>query len=88
MRKAVDVVLCDVKLPDGNGVDFVKEVKAKFSLPEIVSPTLLPPAVQGVAYKPSAPVPAAQKFTDLWIWRCAGAVCRIKLPGLLARTWF
>lgn len=31
-----DVVLCDVKLPDGNGVDFVKEAKAKFPLIEII----------------------------------------------------
>src|SRR6266478_1460702 len=32
----IDVVLCDVKLPDGNGVDFVKEVKSKFPLVEII----------------------------------------------------
>lgn len=35
-RKEIDVVLCDVKLPDGNGVDFVKEAKAKFPLIEII----------------------------------------------------
>ena len=28
-HKEIDIVLCDVKLPDGNGVDFVKEAKAK-----------------------------------------------------------
>lgn len=32
----IDTVLCDVKLPDGNGVDFVKEAKAKFPLIEFV----------------------------------------------------
>ena len=26
-RESIDVVLCDVKLPDGNGVDFVKKIK-------------------------------------------------------------
>jgi DNA-binding NtrC family response regulator len=31
-----DVVLCDVKLPDGNGVDFVKEAKTKFPLIEFI----------------------------------------------------
>ena len=27
-KEDIDVVLCDVKLPDGNGVDFVKDLKA------------------------------------------------------------
>ena len=31
-----DVILCDVKLPDGNGVDFIKEVKSKHSTIEII----------------------------------------------------
>lgn len=31
-----DVILCDVKLPDGNGVDFVSEVKCKYPLIEII----------------------------------------------------
>lgn len=31
-----DVILCDVKLPDGNGVDFIRDVKAKFPLTEII----------------------------------------------------
>ncbi|MBI3882794.1 MAG: sigma-54-dependent Fis family transcriptional regulator [Sphingobacteriales bacterium] len=35
-REAIDVILCDVKLPDGNGVDFVKEIKPKFPLIEII----------------------------------------------------
>jgi two-component system NtrC family response regulator len=35
-HKQIDIVLCDVKLPDGNGVDFVKKVKDKFPLVEII----------------------------------------------------
>ena len=31
-----DVVLCDVKLPDGSGVDFVKDIKPKFPFIEII----------------------------------------------------
>jgi len=34
--KEIDVVLCDVKLPDGNGVDLVKTIKEKFPLVEVV----------------------------------------------------
>ena len=32
----IDVVLCDVKLPDGNGVDFLQKIKASFPLTEVV----------------------------------------------------
>lgn len=35
-RGDIDVILCDVKLPDGSGVDFVKEIKPKFPFIEIV----------------------------------------------------
>ncbi|WP_276480497.1 sigma-54-dependent transcriptional regulator [Paraflavitalea pollutisoli] len=35
-KEPVDVILCDVKLPDGSGVDFVKEVKAKYPATEII----------------------------------------------------
>ena len=35
-HEQVDVILCDVKLPDGNGVEFVKEIKSKFPLVEII----------------------------------------------------
>ncbi len=35
-HKSIDIILCDVKLPDGNGVDFVREAKAKYPLPEII----------------------------------------------------
>ncbi len=32
----IDVVLCDVKLPDGNGVDFVQKLKTNFPLTEVI----------------------------------------------------
>jgi DNA-binding NtrC family response regulator len=32
----IDVVLCDVKLPDGNGVDFAQKIKAAFPLTEVI----------------------------------------------------
>jgi DNA-binding NtrC family response regulator len=35
-RKQIDVVLCDVKLPDGNGVEFVRDAKRKYPLTEII----------------------------------------------------
>ncbi|MEP7143074.1 MAG: sigma-54 dependent transcriptional regulator [Ferruginibacter sp.] len=35
-KEKVDVVLCDVKLPDGNGVDFVKEIKPHFPAVEFI----------------------------------------------------
>ncbi|HXL56580.1 MAG TPA: sigma-54 dependent transcriptional regulator, partial [Chitinophagaceae bacterium] len=31
-----DVILCDVKLPDGNGVDFVKDIKPNYPSAEII----------------------------------------------------
>lgn len=31
-----DVILCDVKLPDGNGVDFISQIKSKYPLIEII----------------------------------------------------
>ena len=30
------MILCDVKLPDGNGVDFVKDTRLKFPFVEII----------------------------------------------------
>lgn len=36
LQKPIDIILCDVKLPDGNGVEFVKEIKAKYPLPEVI----------------------------------------------------
>ncbi|HWB25678.1 MAG TPA: sigma-54 dependent transcriptional regulator [Chitinophagaceae bacterium] len=35
-RQAVDIVICDVRLPDGNGVDFCLEVKKQFPLCEVI----------------------------------------------------
>jgi two-component system, NtrC family, response regulator len=35
-KENTDVVLCDVKLPDGTGVDFVKEFKIKYPFAEII----------------------------------------------------
>lgn len=35
-KENIDVILCDVKLPDGTGVDFVKEVKSKYPASEII----------------------------------------------------
>jgi two-component system NtrC family response regulator len=35
-REAVEVILCDVKLSDGNGVDFVLETKKKFPAVEVI----------------------------------------------------
>ena len=30
-KENIDVILCDVKLPDGNGVDFAKETKLNYN---------------------------------------------------------
>jgi len=35
-RKDIDVVLCDVKLPDGNGVEFIKDLKKLRPVAEII----------------------------------------------------
>ena len=35
-HNAIDVVLCDVKLPDGNGVDFLEKIKSTFPLTEVI----------------------------------------------------
>lgn len=35
-QQPIDVVLCDVRLPDGNGVDFVKTLKKSFPSLEII----------------------------------------------------
>ena len=44
----IDVILCDVKLPDGNGVDFLKEIKPKSSLIEIILLTAYGNVTDGV----------------------------------------
>ncbi|CAG5068839.1 Regulatory protein AtoC [Dyadobacter sp. CECT 9623] len=46
-----DVLLCDVKLPDGNGVDFIQTVREKFPLLETVLMTAygnIPDGVQAI----------------------------------------
>jgi len=35
-RESIDVVLCDVKLPDGTGIDFISALKQKFPSIEII----------------------------------------------------
>jgi len=35
-QKDIDVVLCDVTLPDGNGVDFLQKIKTSFPLTEVI----------------------------------------------------
>jgi two-component system, NtrC family, response regulator len=35
-KEEIDITLCDVKLPDGNGVDFTKYIKNKFPSVEII----------------------------------------------------
>ena len=44
----IDVVLCDVKLPDGNGVDLVKEIKAQHPAIEIILMTAYGNIADGV----------------------------------------
>ncbi len=47
----VDVILCDVKLSDGNGVDFVGEIKKKYPLIEVILITAfgnIPDGVQAI----------------------------------------
>ncbi len=35
-KESPDVILCDVKLPDGNGVELIKQIKEKFPFVEII----------------------------------------------------
>jgi len=44
----IDVVLCDVKLPDGNGVDLVKEIKTQFPSIEVILMTAYGNIADGV----------------------------------------
>ncbi|TAF31996.1 MAG: sigma-54-dependent Fis family transcriptional regulator [Cytophagales bacterium] len=47
----IDAVLCDVKLPDGNGVELAKKIKDKFPTPEIILLTAygnIPDGVQAI----------------------------------------
>ncbi|UMQ42403.1 sigma-54 dependent transcriptional regulator [Chryseobacterium sp. Y16C] len=47
----IDVVVCDVKLPDGSGVDFVKKIKEKYDVVEVILLTAfgnIPDGVQAI----------------------------------------
>jgi DNA-binding NtrC family response regulator len=44
----IDVVLCDVKLPDGNGLDFLEKIKANFPLVEVILLTAFGKIADGV----------------------------------------
>jgi len=44
----IDVVLCDVKLPDGNGVDFVQKIKTSFPITEVILLTAFGKIADGV----------------------------------------
>src|SRR5688500_2348721 len=47
-HQPIDVVLCDVRLPDGSGVDFVKTIKQKFPSLEIILVTAYGNIADGV----------------------------------------
>jgi two-component system NtrC family response regulator len=47
-REHIDIVLCDVKLPDGNGVDFISEIKSKNPSIEIIMLTAYGNIADGV----------------------------------------
>lgn len=50
-KQDIDIVLCDVKLPDGNGVEFTQEMRAKYSYIEVVLLTAygnIPDGVQAI----------------------------------------
>ena len=47
----IDVILCDVKLPDGNGVAFIQKIKTGFPLTEVILSTAygnIPDSVQSI----------------------------------------
>src|SRR5450432_602373 len=50
-KESIHIVLCDVKLPDGNGVEFVRTLKEKFPALEVLLLTAygnIPDGVQAV----------------------------------------
>ena len=47
-KEDIDIVLCDVKLPDGNGVDFVTETKLKHPFIEVILLTAFGNIADGV----------------------------------------
>jgi DNA-binding NtrC family response regulator len=50
-KEEIDVIICDVRLPDGNGIEFVTEIKNKYPLTEIILVTAygnIPDAIQAM----------------------------------------
>jgi two-component system NtrC family response regulator len=47
-KEKPDIILCDVKLPDGSGVDFAKEIKLKSPITEIILLTAYGTIADGV----------------------------------------
>src|ERR1700712_1496134 len=47
-KEAIDIVLCDVKLPDGNGVEFTKQIKDKFPFAETILMTAYGKIADGI----------------------------------------
>lgn len=50
-KEQVDVILCDVKLPDGNGVDFINDIRIRYPLIETILLTAygnIPDAIQAM----------------------------------------
>ncbi|HRG90975.1 MAG TPA: response regulator, partial [Chitinophagales bacterium] len=50
-QSTIDIVLCDVKLPDGNGVDFTKTIKQRYPQIEIILLTAygnIPDGIQAI----------------------------------------
>jgi DNA-binding NtrC family response regulator len=52
-ENSIDVVLCDVRLPDGNGIEFLKELKEKYPLCEVIMLTAfgnIPDGIMAIKY--------------------------------------
>lgn len=47
-QSEMDAILCDVKLPDGNGIDLIKKIKEKYPLVEIIMLTAFGNIADGV----------------------------------------
>ncbi len=48
-HKAFDIILCDVKLPDGNGVEYTKQIKSAYPFTEVILLTAYGNIPDGVA---------------------------------------
>ena len=51
LNQNIDIVLCDVKLPDGSGVDYTREIKEKYPNTEVILLTAygnIPDGVQAI----------------------------------------